>query len=206
MREHDMTENRNNELHEIELHRDLPREYFEKWVVEQRLRFTDLVNTLHESIKSKSEEVYFTHDALSNLNYWYDLLDIYDNELNTSSGEYLIDMAYLLFIYKKYKDYFPEEKEEVWLRRFTSPQLTITCPEFKYPDPDTESKIVLYAILYAIQNQPHKFNFDKFVLDRFYISRFRQKVHYNQKHPKYNNKEHPKFAITLEKCKEILPR
>lgn len=68
------------EREDIELHRDLPKDDFKKWLIGKRLRFTELINTLHEAI-NKSTVQSNLHDALQNLNYWYDMVDIYDNEI-----------------------------------------------------------------------------------------------------------------------------
>jgi hypothetical protein len=111
--------------------------------------------------------------------------------------KYFIDRAYLILIYKEFKDYFPEEKEEDWLRHFIYP-LKVKCPEFKCPD---ESKIMLYAILYSIQKSYHsgKCNFEKDIaLDRFSISGFRRKVDYYKENPLH------RFPVHFDKCSAIL--
>jgi hypothetical protein len=111
----------------------------------------------------------------------------------------IIDKSYLSLIFDKYKETFPDETKETWLKRFVYPGEKINKINVEKEVRGLNDRLVLIAILDSIQQDPRHpdMDFNKFVSEKFGIKAYK-------KAKSVHKKDNPEYVKIFEGCNKIL--
>ena len=111
----------------------------------------------------------------------------------------IIDKNHLELILKRFKEWFPDEKNEIWVQRFSLFPSEIKIDPIKIGTKvnNKNDRLILIIILSAIQNsKKSNFDYDSFVFNRFGIKNYQK--------AKTDHKEKIEKSEELKICNKIL--